>query len=577
MDLSGSFLVEPTRISDVATVWVPQVRGEEDSIGLVMLRWGSNPEVFFEVRDSHGEMIGNSQRVTDPFWSSVSPEVEWTGSFFGVAWMTGEYAHMSPGFALFDAGGTMIGEPLIVSNERRGFHHFSDNPPSEDLLWTGSEYVLVWNDWRDAPDPDHCPNDDGEWGWCYSELYMARIGVCGGSSPRCQADRDCNDGDPCTRDSCDTSTGDCISSPATGPALGMVEVAVTDHEWFSGYAVVEGGGDGLGIAWSDGREHGCRENSCEQDVYFQAYSLDGSPRGPSRKLIETGSRSYPGDVVWTGSSYGVASHRLQRDVINSVWMAVASSDGIAIGSGTEIPPSTFDATGPAAAWSGSEITMIWAEYGIGLDPEALRMARFTPGGDLVDTTVLDEHHDITPHFCDLAWTGSEYVAAYIRDGDFIVARITPEGTVAGTMREYAMSHRAPIKLVWTGSELRTFVSKSNRSCSLGYCVDILMYPVDLVIEEILDPVIISSVEGEHHITDALWTGSEIALAWSESAGWSDPGHVTWLDPEGLPTRESLDLDTPVDIAWTGSTVALAWTDWREGSWNVYLSYAGSCD
>lgn len=577
IDRDGEFLVDPALITDIGAYYVPNVSGDDESSGLAMWRWGMNREVFLYVLDSSGEEAGPPSRVTDPLWSSVSPVVEWTGSLFGVAWLTGRWHRMSPGFALFDERGSMIGEPLIVSNERKAVQYYSDHPPNIDLLWTGSEFVLVWDDWRDAPDPDDCPNDEGQWGNCYSELYLARLGVCGIVQPRCQADRDCDDGVPCTRDVCNTSTGECTSTPASGPGLDMVDVAVTDHEWFAGGAGIVAHGDTLGIAWVDGRDSGCRDPFCETSDYFQLYSVDGSPRGTELGLTEAGSPYHAGQMVWTGSAYGVGGLKDDPDSARSVWLSVVSGDGTEMGTPTEVAPSELDAMSPEVAWSGSEFALFWGEYSWGFAPLSVRLARFAPDGAHIGTTIIDTDYDITPHFLDLEWTGSEYVAAYYRSSDYIVARVSPEGVPVDEILGDATTLRARLELAWTGSELRLFASLHDETCGLGNCLDILMYPVDLAAGDVLEPVLASHGEGDFIVADSLWTGSEIVLSWYDDTGWGYPGYITWLAPDGTRVHEDLKLNAPVDIAWTGSEVALAWDDWKDGVWNVYMNRIGWCE
>jgi hypothetical protein len=151
---------------------------------------------------------------------------------------TPEYPNDEIYFARLTEEGTMIGSVLRVTTASS----YSRRP---DIAWSGSEYVLVWEDWRDFP----------------GDIYMARI------SP---------------------STG------MVGTDMNVVDTA--EHSWYP--SIVHTGSE-LGIAWSEYYVDNF-------EMQFGRFAYDGTAIGTSRRLTTTSEESLRADLVFTGTEFGLA-------------------------------------------------------------------------------------------------------------------------------------------------------------------------------------------------------------------------------------------------------------------------------
>ena len=164
----GNFEIYLGRISaagaPVGETRVTQAAGESESPSLVWAgsefgaSWqdfrDGNYEIYFARLSAAGALLGSELRLTSNAGASQNPSLVWTGSEFGVIWND---AADNPDGEIYllrlDGTGALIGGPVRVTNNA-GFKIY----PA--LAWSGSEYGVCWQDYR-----------DGDY-----ELYFARIG-----------------------------------------------------------------------------------------------------------------------------------------------------------------------------------------------------------------------------------------------------------------------------------------------------------------------------------------------------------------------------------------------------------------
>ncbi len=82
--------------------------------------------------------VGTAKRVTDNAIDESTPSAAWDGVHVGVAYIraiNSSYGNVR--FALLSADGTVVSDQAITSLVNNGCH-------SPDLIWTGSEYGLIW-------------------------------------------------------------------------------------------------------------------------------------------------------------------------------------------------------------------------------------------------------------------------------------------------------------------------------------------------------------------------------------------------------------------------------------------------
>ena len=95
-----------------------------------------NNEIYFVRLDTSGNKIGTEVRVTNDPASSNFPRIVWTGTEFGVVWLD-ERDNREVYFARLDSSGTKIGSDVRVTNN-------PDFAQYLDIAWTGSEFGVVW-------------------------------------------------------------------------------------------------------------------------------------------------------------------------------------------------------------------------------------------------------------------------------------------------------------------------------------------------------------------------------------------------------------------------------------------------
>lgn len=182
----------------------------------------------------------------------------WTGSEFGIVW---PYYDFSVGtsirFNRISAQGEVIHpEPLTIIPS-------GPTKSSPFIAWTGSEYALIWSDFRDDAD-GKCDTDSGAMD-CNHEIYFVRLSV----------------------------SGDTL-----GPELRITHTP--NESWgrlsWTGYF--------YGLAWAEVYEP---YDYGPSEIFFALIGADGSTIG-SPISLSGGTfyyNNYP-ELEWTGSEFGVA-------------------------------------------------------------------------------------------------------------------------------------------------------------------------------------------------------------------------------------------------------------------------------
>ncbi len=194
-----------------------------------------------------------------------------------------------------------------------------------------------------------------------------------------------------------------------------------------------------------------------------------------------------------------------------------------------------------------------------------------------DPTILFEnpHEDDTGALASLAWTGSEFAAAWQDSRPWgcpdcshhsYITRISPDGEELGedVCSEYdphdSLDHPLTSHLAWTGSEFFAAWSMAG-TCALD------CFEYDVIFARYSPTgrlMVIESLGFEHGgfnsekiQTDIEWTGSFFGIAW-KSAG---PIQFKLVSPEGVSITEYLELGHGMpSTAWTGSEFGIAWVE-----------------
>jgi hypothetical protein len=114
-----------------------------------------NQEIYFTRLTSVGVKLGSDVRVTAAAGGSASPSLAWTGSEYGVVWQDYRDSNWEIYFTRLTATGEEVGTDVRITAALQ-----ASNSPS--LVWTSDGYGVAWVDNRDGND----------------EIYFSRLGVC---------------------------------------------------------------------------------------------------------------------------------------------------------------------------------------------------------------------------------------------------------------------------------------------------------------------------------------------------------------------------------------------------------------
>jgi hypothetical protein len=99
-------------------------------------------DVYFTYLSYRGErMVWPARQITDSPGRSYYPVLEWTGSEFGLSWSDEWTGFFEIYFVRLTAGGDRIGSDVPITSTGIISH-------MPDMVWTGSEYGMVWEDGR---------------------------------------------------------------------------------------------------------------------------------------------------------------------------------------------------------------------------------------------------------------------------------------------------------------------------------------------------------------------------------------------------------------------------------------------
>jgi hypothetical protein len=228
----------------------------------------------------------------------------------------------------------------------------------------------------------------------------------------------CDDGDPCTTDSCDPATGKCAPpSPATldldgdhhraplpgmspndpnscgddcddtnaaafpggieicdgvdndcngvvddGAALVSAGDTVKISEGTEGHpsSLAYSGGDGYMSAYDE-------EVSSTVSIYLAALSESGSPK-PANKFTVGPADAYGGGLAWTGDRFGIAwtdRRDARGNVLNyEVYFNLVNPDGTKMKPDLRVTHADGFSIGESLVWTGSEFALVWEDDGM---------------------------------------------------------------------------------------------------------------------------------------------------------------------------------------------------------------------
>ncbi|MEW6431653.1 MAG: MopE-related protein [Myxococcota bacterium] len=221
-------------------------------------RAGANQhDIYFQRLDTDGQRLGGEIRVTTDPGRQSSPVLKWNGSEFGLVWTDYRFApNREVYFRRLAADGQPLGAEVRVTND-------TADSAWPDLAWNDldREWAVVWHDSRDGN----------------AEVYFARLDAQGGRA---------------------------------GP-----DVRLTSAGGFSGYASIDWNGYQYGVSWQDDRAA-----ANKPAIYFAQVSAQGRKNGGDLKLSNgSGSSSFT-TALWNGSTFAFC-WRDDRDGNTEIYFA----------------------------------------------------------------------------------------------------------------------------------------------------------------------------------------------------------------------------------------------------------------
>ncbi len=293
-------------------------------------------EIYFLRLDPSGNPAGSETRVTDATWDSSNPSLAWTGSEYGIAWQDARTDTVDTVyFARVDASGAKIGSDVPVPTS--GTH--STDP---HVVWSGSEYAIVWVDSPDTVD---------------SGIFFARLDAGGNRiGADLRVSQEFFPGNPSIAWNGGGygvvwESGSELLFVALDPYGNKIgtettisEVVQAPHE----PCLVWNGG-GYGLAW---RESWFGTQSWE---FFVRLDTSGTPIGTRTEVARLGTS--PPTLVWTGDDYGIAFD----DGPGPFFRRLTADGSPDVGGLVPFGQAQDGAVNPSLAWTGNDFGVTWDE------------------------------------------------------------------------------------------------------------------------------------------------------------------------------------------------------------------------
>jgi hypothetical protein len=248
----NSLKSETKRLNDVinslSTCWVkiqitddgersicPSIAWDGSDYGIIWQQGSpGSQEGYFNKVDNFGNVIVPKKRLTTGGNYSIVGNHIWNGKAYAMVWPDNRKARRDTFFARFDKDGNLLTEEIcFICNMESSF--------GGSIIWTGSDYGITWQDFRDGN----------------NEIYFVK------------ADKNGN------------KTTD--------------EIRITNDLADSIGSQIVWTGSEFGIFWMDNRDG-------DYKLYFAKVNKDSEKQGDDIEIL---TNSWGSKIVWTGKKYGV--------------------------------------------------------------------------------------------------------------------------------------------------------------------------------------------------------------------------------------------------------------------------------
>lgn len=385
----------------------------------------------------------------------------------------------------------------------------------EDATDTYEEIIDTRDD--TVADPDHDITDVSS--DASDTMDDADLADGPGPDSGCTSDGECDDGDPCTTDTCVMETGECTHEARVGLFKLIADQLISeDGGEHSKTPSLAWTGTEYGVSWFDRRD-GNRE------IYFSRIDADGAEIGTDVRSTESGGDSWNPALVWAGSVYGVSWYD-ERDGNSEIYFVRIGADGTKIGADSRITNAVGDSMYPSLIHTGTDYGVSWQDRRDG--NREIYFARIDLDGVKIGTDVRVTNDGADSYNPLLAWSGSEFGVSWYdgRDGntEIYFVRIAADGTKIDP-------------------DVR-ITNDLNRSRN-PWCI---------------------------------WTGSEFVVSWNDNRDGNEEIYFTRIGPDGAEVGVDVRItnnggsSSEPSIAFTGTGYGVSWIDWRDGNASIYFAH-----
>jgi len=436
----------------------------------------------------------------------------------------------------------------------------------------------------------------------------------------CGSDEDCDDGDPCTSDVCDTGTGECehgeVDADEDGfPAEEVDGTACGGSDCNDGSVDVYPGAIELCDAvdqdcngdWSEAGadddadgylDIDCGGDDCDDtrdDVYLGAevvcldgvdQDCDGVEDGPSIADLRVTSAvdgSWTGKIVWTGSEFGLAWDDARWGGYE-VYFTRFSAAGSIVGSEIRVTNTDtyYDSMEPGLAWTGSQYFTCWEDDRDGINHEVM-CRRLGADGSLVGSEVQLTFTDEDNYNPEVAWSGSQLGVVW-EDGrhgtmdwnvEIYFQRLAADGSMLGSNVRVTddTEYSTYPAIAWSGSEFGIAFADNRLSYATNFIYFVRMSASGA---KLGSEAIIQSRPGDSYRPSLVWTGSEYGVAWYDYADGDSEIAFARIAADGTKIGSDLRLTSftwnseDPSLVWIGGDYAVAWSDYRKADSTSFI-------
>jgi cysteine-rich repeat protein len=322
-------------------------------------------------------------------------------------------------------------------------------------------------------------------------------------------------------------------------------------------------------------------------LWARRLTAAGVVMGAGHRLDAAG-RAHAPAVLWTPMNWAVAWTDERRGVgTRDVRLAAVDTAAVRIGAEEVLSTETAVAAGtPALAWSGLGIGVVWSDERLGTDASEIWFAR--AGGDAVPDPAgevrLTNATGVSREPA-LAWAATAYALAWVDGRDATASgdeqvwlgSFDAAGAPTTTAAALTTAARFPrdVRVAWTGTRLAVAWTDSRGGTDQAWL-------------RLVDPATgagdpefaVAGPAAGASAPSLVWSGLEWGMAWVEDVVGEPDVMLGWFPPAMVPFEGSTAVSaaagrsTVPSLVWSGAGYAVAWIDERDGNAEIYFALVG---